>query len=250
MTTKRPIQTEMQSSNTSQAKKRKNKMQVTTSKVEQSPVVEVEEILNVEMVEEIPKVEVVEVDETSKVEVDETSKVELEETPKVEKKQKKQKKQKMKIKKRIIRYPSGYLMFTLMHRKIVHEKNPTMRLGDISKQCGLAWKDISNEEKIKWKIEADNEKIRRQSLEVHVSTETSETPVVKQKRVPSSYLLFAMNERVSITAENPTIRVGDCSKLCGVKWHALTLDEKKVWTQRSNQLKLEADKSTMDHSTQ
>lgn len=52
------------------------------------------------------------------------------------------------------RKPSSYLCFSMEHRKLVVEKEPTLTLGDISKRCGDAWKQLSDEEKEKWKAKA------------------------------------------------------------------------------------------------
>ena len=167
--------------------------------------------------------------------VEEAPQMEAEEKPVVEKKKKKKS---QKLKKTTIRYPSSYLLFTMEYRKVVKQENPTMTLGDISKKCGAEWQQLPEEEKLKWKTTAETEKLRRKSLEV----DTGEEKVIKKKRVPSSYLLFSMKERANIMLENPTLKIGECSKLCGEKWKLLTVTEKDVWTQKSNDMKSEMNK--------
>lgn len=55
---------------------------------------------------------------------------------------------------RIKRKPSSYLAFPMEYRKIVKESNPKLSLGEISKECGKKWKELSAEEKESWKIKA------------------------------------------------------------------------------------------------
>jgi high mobility group protein 2-like 1 len=52
------------------------------------------------------------------------------------------------------RKPSSYLCFSMEYRKKVIEENATLSLGDISKRCGAAWKELPEEEKEMWKKKA------------------------------------------------------------------------------------------------
>ena len=53
------------------------------------------------------------------------------------------------------RKPSSYLRFYMDHRKLVVQTEPSLKLGEISKRCGEAWKQLSNDEKEAWKIKAN-----------------------------------------------------------------------------------------------
>lgn len=53
------------------------------------------------------------------------------------------------------RKPSSYLCFSMEHRKEVIQKEPNLSLGEVSKRCGDAWKQLSDEEKEKWKVKAN-----------------------------------------------------------------------------------------------
>ena len=47
--------------------------------------------------------------------------------------------------------PSSYLMFAMEHRKKVISEFPELSLGDVSKKCGHAWRELSVDEKEQWK---------------------------------------------------------------------------------------------------
>merc|ERR1712224_436365 len=42
------------------------------------------------------------------------------------------------------RKPSSYLMFSMQHRKDIIDKEPGLSLGEVSKRCGQAWKELSD----------------------------------------------------------------------------------------------------------
>lgn len=52
------------------------------------------------------------------------------------------------------RKPSSYLCFSMMHRKVVLEAEPGLSLADVSRRCGAAWKELSDEQKNEWKVKA------------------------------------------------------------------------------------------------
>jgi hypothetical protein len=52
------------------------------------------------------------------------------------------------------RTPSSYLLFAMEHRKTVLEKTPNMSIGDVSKECGAAWKALTDDVKETWKTKA------------------------------------------------------------------------------------------------
>lgn len=52
------------------------------------------------------------------------------------------------------RTPSSYLLFAMEHRKIILEKTPDMGIGQVSKQCGAAWKILADDKKQDWKNKA------------------------------------------------------------------------------------------------
>lgn len=53
------------------------------------------------------------------------------------------------------RKPSNYLCFSMQHRNVVLQNEPGLSLGEVSKRCGEAWKQLSDEEKSSWKDKAN-----------------------------------------------------------------------------------------------
>lgn len=51
---------------------------------------------------------------------------------------------------------TSYIVFSIEERKKISKEFPTLRLGEISKRCGEAWKALSDEEKNTWKVKAQN----------------------------------------------------------------------------------------------
>ena len=88
--------------------------------------------------------------------------------------------------------------------------------------------------------------------EVTSPPETSETKVVQVKkprkgkiekkrktgnRTPSSYVLFSMEYRKTVSAENPDLSLGEVSKKCGEAWGQLSADEKSTWKAKADDCK-------------
>ena len=53
------------------------------------------------------------------------------------------------------RPPSSYLVFAMEHRKKIILDTPGIGMTDISKECGKAWKTLSDDDKHMWKIKAE-----------------------------------------------------------------------------------------------
>lgn len=141
-----------------------------------------------------------------------------------------------KRKKKGTRAPSSYVLFAIEHRKGVLEAQPGLKLGEISKLCGAAWKALDEEGKAPWIAKAKEAKEKKQ-------TELSEqqgTAAPGKKRTASSYLLFAMAKRRDILKEEPTLSIGMVSKKCGMLWKELDAEEKKTWQDKANELKKQA----------
>ena len=136
-------------------------------------------------------------------------------------------------KKRHSRTPSSYVLFSMEHRKVVIEKNPDLTLGEVSKLCGSAWKDLNETERKPWMEKAEDLKNRRKS---EIAEEVAKDPP-KKKRTPSSYLLFAMEHRKIVLDANPGMNIGSVSKLCGAAWAGLDETAKETWKEKANALK-------------
>ena len=141
---------------------------------------------------------------------------------------------KKRAKKPSMRTPSNYVLFSLEKRKEITAQNPDLSLGEISKLCGAAWRALAASERAPYDEKANALKeARKQEL---LLTQ----PPPKTKRTPSSYLLFAMEHRTKVMAECPTMKIGDCSKLCGAAWKALDGPAKQVYIDTASELKAAA----------
>lgn len=146
---------------------------------------------------------------------------------------KKKAKAKAAPKKPSTRTPSNYMLFAHEHRKQVISANPTMKMGEISKCCGKAWKELTEADRQPWNEKAAD--LKRKRLE-EVALLSADQPPAK-KKTPSSFLLFSIEEGKAIKAATPTLRVGEISKLCGAKWRALSEDEKDIWKAKAREVK-------------
>ena len=61
--------------------------------------------------------------------------------------------------------------------------------------------------------------------------------VKKSTRTPSSYVIFSMEERKTIVANNPDLNLGEVSKRCGAAWKALSDEQKSIWVGKADVLK-------------
>jgi len=123
------------------------------------------------------------------------------------------------------RTPSSYVLFSMDHRKKVTEKSSALSLGEVSKQCSVAWKALSVEEKQPWMDQAAARKAER----IKEVEEIKKGMPIKKKRAPSSYLLFAMAHRKVVLVTTPGLGIGDVSKKCGAAWKELSDTDKQQW---------------------
>ena len=72
----------------------------------------------------------------------------------------------------------------------------------------------------------------------------------KPKRSMSSYMLFCNANRGRITAEDPTLKLGDISKRLAVEWGKQTKDDRKQYIRDADELRDEYDKKIIDWRTQ
>ena len=154
----------------------------------------------------------------------ETSKVESDPTPEKAAKVKTRKRKAETKKKGAPRAPSSYVLFSMEFRSTNKDKYSELSLGDVSKKCGEAWQTLSEEEKNVWK-----EKSNAKRKELLDSIPVSEVEPKKAKRQPSSYVLFALQERKKILSEFPSLKLGEVSKKCGEAWQALSDEDKNAW---------------------
>ena len=129
------------------------------------------------------------------------------------------------------RTPSSYVLFSMEERKTIMKNSPDLGLGEISKLCGKAWRELAD--KTKWIQEATNLKQKRLA---EIAEMTKDDPP-KKRRKPSSYLLFAMEHRKVVLENNKDMGIGDVSKLCGAAWKNLSDEDKQVWKDKADAIK-------------
>ena len=93
----------------------------------------------------------------------------------------------------------------------------------MSRECGKAWKELSEDEKLVYKGRADV-----------IRDELRAVQPVREKKPVSNYLAFAMSMREGIAKENPDFTWGQVSKQCGALWKALPLKSSSGRTRLSN----------------
>ena len=194
------------------------------SKKRSAPITKKEESKPEMMDTQMPDVEETKTDvEETKTEVSVTAPVDTEsEVTSVDSSKVKKEKKKRKTG---TRTPSSYVLFSMEYRKEVGTEFPDLSLGEVSKKCGEKWKSMPEEEKAIWKSKADALKEEKKA---------SVEPVIKKKRKPSSYLMFSMDYRKEVAKENPSLALGDVSRLCGAKWKSLSEEEKQLWKDKAS----------------
>lgn len=113
------------------------------------------------------------------------------------------------------RAKSAYTYFAAEWRKDNASATPGS-LGDTSKRCAAAWKEV--EDKSKYEAMAREDKARR----------VAAAPP-KPKRAASAFLRFCSAERPKLKASEPELDFKGLSQRLGAAWKALTDEERGAW---------------------
>jgi len=140
---------------------------------------------------------------------------------------------------------SAFLFFSTDKRKDVIAAYPGITFQDIAKKLGEMWKGFTEADKKPYEQKADRDRLRYKEEMEHYkppvqqdsSDDDKKTKKRKRKRrdpnepkgAPSAYILYANSIRESIKKENPTAQFTDTGRIIGVKWKALSEDEKKTF---------------------
>jgi len=166
-----------------------------------------------------------------------------------EKKKKKKKKDPLKPK-----VPqSAFLFFSTDKRKEVIAAHPGISFQDIAKALGEMWKNFTEADKKPYEQLSQRDRLRYKDQMEHYkppvqqdsSDDDKKTKKRKRKRrdpnepkgAPSAYILYANSIRDSIKKENPQAQFTDTGRIIGVKWKALSEDEKKPFIEQAGQLR-------------
>ena len=134
------------------------------------------------------------------------------------------------------RTPSSYVLFSMQHRKSILEKDPLLKLPDISRECGRAWKALSDVERKPWDDEAA---ALKQARSEQLVASMADQPA-KKKKPMTSFLLFSREQSKQVKAATPDMRMGDVAKEVGARWRALATEEKDAWKSKAAELKAAA----------
>ena len=103
------------------------------------------------------------------------------------------------------------MVFSSEQRETVKKANPEASFGELGKLLGVAWKQLSEEEKAKYKPE----KVEKE---------------VKEKKKLTGFMAFSAEQREAIKKSNPAAAFGEIGKLTGVAWGKLSAAEKAKYS--------------------
>jgi len=149
---------------------------------------------------------------------------------------------------------SAFLFFSTEKRKEVIAAHPGISFQDIAKTLGEMWKNFTDADKKTYEQSAQRDRLRYKEQMEHYkppvqqdsSDDDKKTKKRKRKRrdpnepkgAPSAYILYANSIRDSIKKENPQAQFTDTGRIIGVKWKALSEDEKKPFIEQANILRV------------
>jgi len=148
---------------------------------------------------------------------------------------------------------SAFLFFSTDKRKEVIAAHPGISFQDIAKTLGEMWKNFTDADKKTYEQSAQRDRLRYKEQMEHYkppvqqdsSDDDKKTKKRKRKRrdpnepkgAPSAYILYANSIRDSIKKENPQAQFTDTGRIIGVKWKALSENEKKPFIEQAQQLR-------------
>lgn len=137
---------------------------------------------------------------------------------------------------------SAYFLWSQENRPTFVSQNPGVKVTEIAKLMGAAWKGLSEQEKAPYQAKATQAKKQYgQKAEQFKSTQGSLKEVIekpKVKKAPSGFILWSKEERPKIKAANPTYTFGEIAKALGTRWKSLGEGEKAPWQDAAKKLKV------------
>ena len=139
---------------------------------------------------------------------------------------------------------SAYFLWSQEHRPTFVSQNKGVKVTEIAKLMGAAWKGLSEQEKAPYQDKAKQAKKQYgQKAEQFKSTQGSLKEVIekpKVKKAPSGFILWSKEERPKIKAEpgNEKMTFGEIAKALGARWKLLSEGEKAPWQDAAKKLKV------------
>ena len=127
------------------------------------------------------------------------------------------------------RAKSAYMIFCDKKRQDIKDSNPDMKMSDISKLLGSAWKEISPEKKEKYNKKAEKEK-ERYALEIKQYVRPSDDELLAQKGkkhkkedgfpkgAKTAFMYFCDVMKAGVKEENPEFKGPDVTKELARMW--------------------------------
>lgn len=109
------------------------------------------------------------------------------------------------------------MVFVKDVRSKVVSENPDLKVTEIAKKLGEMWRNMSAEEKSKY----ENKNIQSTEKSYSVSPRTKKS---------TSYINFVKQERPKVVKDFPNYTFSQIGKELGLRWKALTLNEKCKYT--------------------
>jgi hypothetical protein len=131
---------------------------------------------------------------------------------------------------------SSYILWCSDNRAAIVSKNPDMSAKEIISELGRIWREnIDESVKNKYKELAVEDKARfSDEMKMYTPIIDVDSKKVKKvregpKRGLSSYMFFCQSERISIKNDMPDVSAKDTTIELGVRWRALSDDDKKTY---------------------
>lgn len=136
---------------------------------------------------------------------------------------------------------SSYFLWAQQNRGNFKKQNEGLKVTELAKIMGEAWRNLSDYEKSQYKQQALTAKNQYGEKAAQFKNQSgSLTEIVKkpkQKKSPSAFILFSQNRRPQIKEDNPELTFGQIAKTLGNLWNELDDDEKDHWRQQAAQYK-------------
>lgn len=154
---------------------------------------------------------------------------------------------------------SAYLLYQNAMRDQFKADNPGMSFGQLSKYTSHMYKSLSPEEKSEWILRAQRDRERYEEEMKHYTpsygfdkdgnllaefsvprknSKTNAKDPHHPKRARGSFLLFTMDERPKILAEQPGVKFTEIGGILGERWRNLSEEERKKYDDLAEQDKL------------
>lgn len=116
---------------------------------------------------------------------------------------------------------NGYMMFVKHNRKDIAAKHPSLKITEIGKKMGEAWRGLS---------QAEQEKYKKLAAEAPKAVKKAK-PISgdKPKRPLSSYMKFIKAKRAEVTKAHPNLKVTELGKIFGEMWRSLSEKDKALY---------------------